>query len=120
MAKSKPGLRPGSLTPEEAQELGRIGGIESGRVRREKRALRELLEEALDMVVVRKGKPVTMKAAAAAELADKMAGGSLKAIEIGARLLGESEERHSVTVTNARDLTPEEQAAIYAKLDEKL
>ena len=53
-----------NLTPfksaDEAREKGRKGGIASGAARREKRALRETLEELLTMSL-RNGKPVSVE-----------------------------------------------------------
>ena len=76
---------------EEARELGRKGGIKSGERRREKRAMRELLEIALSTKCV-KG-DASNKEEAAAQLAKKMAEGDLKAIEVGLKVLGEYEQK---------------------------
>lgn len=79
---------------EEARELGRKGGIASGEARREKRAMRELLEMALEKKCV-KG-DITNKEESAAQLAKKMAEGDLKAIEVGLKVLGEYEQKVKV------------------------
>lgn len=76
---------------EEARELGRKGGIASGKARREQRAMRELLEIALSAKCV-KG-DASNKEEAAAQLAKKMAEGDLKAIEVGLKVLGEYEQK---------------------------
>lgn len=79
---------------EEARELGRKGGIRSGEARRKKRAMRELLEMALEKKCV-KG-DITNKEESAAQLAKKMAEGDLKAIEVGLKVLGEYEQKVKV------------------------
>lgn len=79
---------------EEARELGRKGGIASGEARREKRAMRELLEIALAAKCARGD--ITNKEESAAQLAKKMAEGDLKAIEVGLKVIGEYEQKVKV------------------------
>ena len=79
---------------DEARELGRKGGIASGEARREKRAMRELLEIALAAKRVRGD--ITNKEESAAQLAKKMAEGDLKAIEVGLKVIGEYEQKVKV------------------------
>lgn len=67
------------------------GGRASGEARRKRKAMRELLEMALEKKCVRGD--ITNKEEAAAQLAKKMAEGDLKAIEVGLKLLGEYEQK---------------------------
>jgi hypothetical protein len=71
-----------------------MGGIASGEARREKRAMRELLEIALSAKCVRGD--ITNKEESAAQLAKKMAEGDLKAIEVGLKVIGEYEQKVKV------------------------
>ena len=84
----------------EAKELGKRGGINSGKARREKRKMRELLELALaETKKDRNGDEISKKVAGAKNLASKYANGDLKAIELASKLLGEWEEKHKVDVS---------------------
>lgn len=78
-------------TEEEQRAIATMGGIKSGERRREKRAMRELLEIALSTKCVRGD--VSNKEEAAAQLAKKMAEGDLRAIEVGLKVLGEYEQK---------------------------
>lgn len=81
-------------TEEEQRAIATMGGIASGKARREQRAMRELLEIALSAKCV-KG-DASNKEEAAAQLAKKMAEGDLKAIEVGLKVLGEYEQKVKV------------------------
>lgn len=81
-------------TEEEQRAIATMGGIKSGERRREKRAMRELLEIALSKKCV-KG-DASNKEEAAAQLAKKMAEGDLRAIEVGLKVLGEYEQKVKV------------------------
>lgn len=65
-------LRPIKLTHEEAMENGRKGGKASGKARRERRALRELMEMRLEGSVEYKGEVVTRKDVMAARAIDML------------------------------------------------
>lgn len=89
---------------EEARKNGKKGGIRSGESKREKKALREWLEVAFSLTredesgAVMKSpadprRNLTMKESAMVELVRQAAGGDLKAIELAAKLLGESETK---------------------------
>lgn len=78
-------------TEEEQRAIATMGGIKSGERRREKRAMRELLEIALSTKCV-KG-DASNKEEAAAQLAKKMAEGDLEAMKVGLKVLGEYEQK---------------------------
>ncbi len=70
-------------TTEEAREIGRRGGIRSGEVRRERKAIRQALEEALSMTCELDGETVTNVEAIAAAMIKKAKAGDVRAfIEI--------------------------------------
>lgn len=121
MAKNTANLRKGHLNKEQAQEYGRMGGVASGRVRRAKRMFREMLAEALEVEIPGEdGKLISRKLASCIILAKMMAGGDLRAIDLGTKLLGEAVEQHAVDIVTARDLTPDEAADILRSLDKRL
>lgn len=92
---------------EKAREMGRKGGIQSGKSKREKKRMCELLEAALQTVLRDKdGKPIkspdtgrnlTRKEAGMIKLASKAANGDLKSIELAAKLLGELTQQLDIT-----------------------
>ena len=102
-------------TKEEQKEIAKKGGIASGKARREKKTMRELLEAAFAIAMKDKdgqsikspdtGKELTRKEAAMIKLALKASTGDIKAIETAAKLLGEGETK---VVVEARK--PEEVA----------
>lgn len=87
-------------TKGEAREISRKGGIASGVARREKKALREQLADALEA----KTNGKTLKEVGMVELALKFADGDLKAIELAAKLLGEYSDRHELTGADGQPL----------------
>ena len=79
-----------TATIQREREIQAMGGKASGESTRERKRLRALLEQALDGTIAHKdGGELSRREVTAIELADKMATGALKAIEIGAKLLGE-------------------------------
>ena len=102
-------------TKEEQKEIAKKGGIASGKARREKKTMRELLEAAFAIAMKDKdgqsikspdtGKELTRKEAAMIKLALKASTGDIKAIDTAAKLLGEGETK---VVVEARK--PEEVA----------
>ena len=94
----------------EARENGRKGGIASGKARRQKKTMRELLEAAFAIAMKNKdgepikspdtGKELTRKEAAMIKLALKASTGDIKAIETSAKLLGEGETKVVVETTS--------------------
>ncbi|MDY5968640.1 MAG: KGG domain-containing protein [Bacteroidales bacterium] len=111
---------------EEARECGRKGGKASGRVRREKREFKELLELALSQVVTNKatGEKASRKEVAAIRVAEKCTNGDLKAITLAAELLGEKVNKTEIQGKDGKDLfsklSEEELRSKLEDLDRKL
>lgn len=105
-------------TKEEAREIGRGGGIASGKARREKKLFREYLEVAFAAVMRGEdgtdiknpltGKKMTLKESSMIKLAASAAKGNIKAIEQAARLLGEWEQN----ITVKADITAKGEVAL--------
>lgn len=88
-------------SPSEVRENGRNGGINSGKARREKKAMRELLEDALAKVIKSKsGEQATKKEVASIRIADGMANGDPKMLEIGLKILGDFTQKQEIEITN--------------------
>lgn len=85
----------------EVRENQRRGGINSGKARREKKAMRELLEDALAKVIKSKsGEQATKKEVASIRIADGMANGDPKMLEIGLKILGDFTQKQEIEITN--------------------
>lgn len=95
-------------TSDELREMTRKGGIASGKARREKKTMRELLEMALQTPLKDKDgnvikspddprRKLTRKEAGMIEMAAKFANGDLKTIELAAKLQGELVQQVDVT-----------------------
>lgn len=70
------------------------GGKASGKARRERRQMREMLAEALQVVVTNsQGESKTLEEIGALKVAELYAKGSLKAAEFIAKLMGEFEQK---------------------------
>jgi len=73
-------------TTDEARERGTNGGVKSGEVRREKKLLRELLNEMLErknnLMIDENGDPMTNAAIMAVKAIDAASGGDWKAWEL--------------------------------------
>lgn len=93
---------------DEVRELNKKGGIASGKARREKKTMRELLEMALqttlkdnDGNVIKSPddprRKLTRKEAGMIKMAAKFANGDLKTIELAAKLQGELVQQVDVT-----------------------
>lgn len=67
------------LSPSEAREYGRRGGVRSGEVRRERKAIRQALEEALSLPCDVDGETVTNVEAIAASMVNEAKGGNVRA-----------------------------------------
>lgn len=99
-------------TTEEQREIARMGGIRSGEVRRERKRLREALEEALSMPCEVEGVQLTNVEAVAAALVNEAKGGNVRAfVEIRDTCEGKP-STHIVTDT----IPPERYAEIEAML----
>ena len=66
-------------TKDEQREIARMGGVRSGEVRREKKRLRECLEECLSMTTELDGEEVTNAEAIAAAMVRKAREGDVRA-----------------------------------------
>lgn len=100
-------LIPQSLrTKDEQRRIARMGGIASGKARREKRRLRDLLKIAAAEQVTNPttGEKKCRDELAMARLASKAANGDLKAIELMAKLLGELAQKHELTGADGEPL----------------
>lgn len=88
-------------TKSEQREIAKQGGIASGKARREKKAMRELLEDALAKVIKSKsGEEATKKEVASIRIADGMANGDPKMLEIGLKILGDFTQKQEIEITN--------------------
>lgn len=113
------------MDPETRRKICSNGGKASGKARRDKRKLKDLLELAMSQKVTnQKGESETKKAVAMIRLADKCISGDLKAIELAAKLLGEATEQVEVTGKGGKDifasLTDDELAAKLEETRRKL
>lgn len=82
---------------DEVREMNRKGGVNSGKARREKKAMRELLEDALAKVIKSKsGEEATKKEVASIRIADGMANGDPKMLEIGLKILGDFTQKQEI------------------------
>lgn len=89
----------------EVRENQRRGGINSGKARREKKAMRELLEDALAKVIKSKaGEQATKKEVASIRIADGMANGDPKMLEIGLKILGDFTHKQEIEITSEQPL----------------
>lgn len=87
-------------TKSEQRKIAQQGGIASGKARREKKAMRELLEDALAKVIKSKsGEEATKKEVASIRIADGMANGDPKMLEIGLKVLGDFTQKQEIEVT---------------------
>lgn len=84
-------------TPSERRANATKAGIASGKARREKKAMRELLEDALAKVIKSKsGEQATKKEVASIRIADGMANGDPKMLEIGLKILGDFTQKQEI------------------------
>lgn len=86
-------------TPSERRANATKAGIASGKARREKKAMRELLEDALAKVIKSKsGEEATKKEVASIRIADGMANGDPKMLEIGLKILGDFTQKQEIEI----------------------
>jgi hypothetical protein len=90
-------------TEKEQRAIAKRGGEASGKARREKRTFGQLVEIALSKMSLDEttGDEMSLKAIAAARMAEKCSKGDLKAIELAAELLGERVVKADITQRNA-------------------
>jgi len=92
-------------TGEEQVKIAQQGGIASGKARREKKAMRELLEDALAKVIKSKsGEEATKKEVASIRIADGMANGDPKMLEIGLKILGDFTQKQEIEIKGEQPL----------------
>lgn len=92
-------------TKSEQREIAKQGGIASGKARREKKAMRELLEDALAKVIKSKsGEQATKKEVASIRIADGMANGDPKMLEIGLKILGDFTQKQEIEIKGEQPL----------------
>ena len=98
-------LKPNSeRAPSERKQLARKAGKATGKARREKRTMKQLLEIALSMMVTnKKGETASRKEVIAIQLVNKAASGDLKAMDLLTKLIGEQIVRQETEVTVKKD-----------------
>lgn len=98
-------LKPNSeRTPSERKQLARKAGKASGKARREKRTMKQLLEIALSLMVTnKKGETASRKEVIAIQLVNRAASGDLRAIDLLTKLIGEQIVRQETEVTVKKD-----------------
>ena len=98
-------LKPNSeRTPSERKKLASKAGKASGKARREKRTMKQLLEIALSLMVTnKKGETASRKEVIAIQLVNRAASGDLKAIDLLTKLIGEQVVRQETQVTVKKD-----------------
>lgn len=115
------------MTEEERFKAQSNGGKKSGKVRREKRAFKQLLEIAMSQLVHNKaGESKSRKELAMMRLAERCTNGDLRAIELAERILGEVQaQKMEVTGKDGRELIParrlsaEEAAELMKEMDKE-
>lgn len=98
-------LKPNSeRTPSERKQLASKAGKASGKARREKRTMKQLLEIALSLMVTnKKGETASRKEVIAIQLVNRAASGDLRAIDLLTKLIGEQIVRQETEVTVKKD-----------------
>lgn len=102
-----------TLSPSEAREYGRRGGVRSGEVRRERKKLAEYLEIALDKGTDFEGEAMSNAEAITVALINKAKGGDVRAYQTIRDGLGEKPAEHIVTEPS---IPPERYAEVEALL----
>ncbi len=101
-------------TTEEAREIGRRGGIRSGEVRRERKAMRQALEEALSMPCELDGETVTNVEAIAAAMVRRAREGDVRAFVEVRNSIGEKPaERIEAMPTISEEARREVEALLF-------
>ena len=99
-------------TSEEAREIGRLGGIRSGEVRRERKRLRECLSFSLCMTCEVEGAELTNAELVAASMVNEAKGGNVRA----ATLLLDYTEGKPRQCVEVETISPEARAEVEAIL----
>ena len=101
------------LSPSEAREQGRLGGIASGQARRERRRLRECLAEALTLETEYDGETMTNAEAVSIALIRKAKDGNVAAF----REIRDSTEGKPRQCVEVETISPEARAEVEAILN---
>lgn len=101
-----------TLSPSEAREQGRLGGIASGQARRERKRLRECLAEALTLETEYDGETMSNAEAVSIALIKKAKGGSVAAF----REIRDSTEGKPRQCVEVEAISPEARAEVEAIL----
>ncbi len=102
-----------TLTPNEARVQGRLGGIRSGQVRRERKRLRECLAEALTLETEYDGETMTNAEAVSIALIRKAKDGNVAAF----REIRDSTEGKPRQCVEVEAISPEARAEVEAILN---
>ena len=115
-------LKPNSeRTPSERKQLASKAGKASGKARREKRTMKQLLEIALSLMVTnKKGETASRKEVIAIQLVNRAASGDLKAIDLLTKLIGEQIVRQDTQVTVKKDKFDDMSAQEFTEMAKNL
>ena len=117
MTKQKTNQKPPKITPEQARERGRKGGIAKGRNAAIIRSMKEItLEELNAMVTDKQGNAITVKNAMAKSMLKSAVSGNLKAAEMVLKIIGEfPSEKHEITGADGSPLSAPDIKIIFDK-----
>ncbi len=107
-----------TLSPSEAREYGRRGGVRSGEVRRERKKLREYLEVALDKGTDFEGEAMSNAEAITVALINKAKSGDVRAYQTIRDGLGEKPaERIEAVPEISEEARREVEAALFGFME---
>ena len=109
-----------TLSPSEAREYGRRGGVRSGEVRRERKAIRQALEEALSMPCEVDGMELSNGEAIAASMVNEAKGGNVRAfVEIRNTVDGMPTQRIETAPAISEERRREVEALLFGGNDDE-
>ena len=109
-----------TLSPSEAREYGRRGGVRSGEVRRERKAIRQALEEALSMPCEVEGVELSNVEAIAASMVNEAKGGNVRAfVEIRNTVDGMPTQRIETAPAISEERRREVEALLFGGNDDE-
>ena len=109
-----------TLSPSEAREYGRRGGVRSGEVRRERKAIRQALEEALSMPCEVEGMELSNVEAIAASMVNEAKGGNVRAfVEIRNTVDGMPTQRIETAPAISEERRREVEALLFGGNDDE-
>ena len=109
-----------TLSPSEAREYGRRGGVRSGEVRRERKAIRQALEEALSMPCEVDGMELSNVEAIAASMVNEAKGGNVRAfVEIRNTVDGMPTQRIETAPAISEERRREVEALLFGGNDDE-